>query len=473
MNKEKLKRIFISVFAIYAALTVSFYFLAGDQIRYRDSRFMEVMKEANKSTEELVKGTVIEQRFTNKVDRLKSVSFKVTTYYRDVHGLLYVELLDSSNNLVLKKIYNVADFSEGDVITLESKDYLDSLAEKNLILRFHADSEPGQAISLLMNGYTEYGNILVNNKFENGMLCFSTTGQELIFTGEYYWYFVLAGAVLLGLLLIISYKDFCKDRLNYLVIGIRAIDKYQFLINQLVLRDFKTKYKRSILGVFWSFLNPLMTMTVQYFVFSAFFDNDTKNYPVYLLIGVICYSFFNEATTMCLTSIAHNDRLITKVYVPKYIFPLSRTISSSVNLGISIVPLLLVGLFTGLVFKKAAILALFFLVCLVVFVLGFGMILATLMVFFRDIQFLWSVICMIWMYATPIFYPAYIIPPKYSFVQTFNPLYQCIKNIRICLIDGISPEPRAYLYTFLMCFAWLIIGSFVFKKQQDKFTLYL
>lgn len=80
---------------------------------------------------------------------------------------------------------------------------------------------------------------------------------------------------------------------------------------------------------------------------------------------------------------------------------------------------------------------------------------------------------MIWMYATPIFYPASIIPPKFSFIQTLNPLYQCIKNIRICLIDGISPEPRAYAYTFAMAFFWLILGSLIFKKEQDKFTLYL
>ena len=95
------------------------------------------------------------------------------------------------------------------------------------------------------------------------------------------------------------------------------------------------------------------------------------------------------------------------------------------------------------------------------------------MVFFRDIQFLWSVIIQIWQYATPIFYPAEIIPAKYKFVVQLNPLYHFIGNLRKCLIDGISPEPLAYLYCFVFAFGMLVIGAFVFKKTQDKFTLYL
>lgn len=472
MNKDKLKKIFISFFSIYLALIVSFYFLAGDQIKYRDSRSMETMVVENQATHEIVTDYIVEQKFINLIDRIKSFSFKITTHYRTNSGRLYAELLDG-DKVLMKNNFNMEDLQEGEILTVKSKDYVEGLVGKELVIKIYAYGSEGSSISVLYNGDTGLGNFIDNGSYSSGKLCFSTYGQEFIFTGQYYWLIVGLIGVALAIILIVSYFSYIKNKPNYLIIAIFAIDKYRFLISQLVLRDFKTKYKRSILGVFWSFLNPLLTMTVQYFVFSAFFKTETKNYPVYLLIGVICYSFFNEATTMCLTSISHNDRLITKVYVPKYIFPLSRTISSSVNLIISLIPLLIVCLFTGLFLKKAAILALFFFGCLIIFVLGFGMILATLMVFFRDVQFLWSVICMIWMYATPIFYPASIIPPKYSFVQTLNPLYQCIKNIRICLIDGISPEPRAYATTFVMAAFWLILGAFIFKKKQDKFTLYL
>lgn len=472
MNKEKLKKIFTFVFATYCALVVSFYFLAGDQIRYRQSRSEIQMLDPNQSTQELVLGRTVTQNFVNLVDRLKTVSFKITTFYRTNAGVLHVELR-SGDKVLMKKNVDISKLQEGDVITLESEKYITGLTGKLLTLTFTSSSARDEGIAILSNGGTSHGNYIDNGEYVSGNICFSTTGQEYIFTGQWYWYIVGGFGIILAAILYVSYKCFVNNKKNYLIIVINAIDRYQFLIHQLVLRDFKTKYKRSVLGVLWSFLNPLLTMTIQYFVFSNFFKSDIANYPVYLLIGVICYSFFSEATTMCLTSISHNDRLITKVYVPKYIFPLSRTISSSVNLVISIIPLLLVALLTGLVLKQSAILSLFFFACLIIFVLGFGMILATLMVFFRDIQFLWSVISMIWMYATPIFYPASIIPPKFSFIQTLNPLYQCIKNIRICLIDGISPEPRAYAYTFAMAFFWLVLGSLIFKKEQDKFTLYL
>ncbi|MBQ0036877.1 MAG: ABC transporter permease [Firmicutes bacterium] len=472
MNKEKLKKIFTSIFATYCALVVSFYFLAGDQIRYRQSRSEIQMLNPNQSTEEIVAGRTVIQNFVNLVDRLKSVSFKITTFYRTNVGTLHVEV-SSGTKLLMKKDIDISKLEEGEVITLESDKYITGLTGKLVTLTFTSTSDKNEGIAILTNGSVARGSYIDNGEHISGNICFSTTGQEYIFTGQWYWYIVGGFGIMLVAILYVSYKCFINKKKNYLIIAINVIDRYQFLIHQLVLRDFKTKYKRSVLGVLWSFLNPLLTMTIQYFVFSNFFKSDIANYPVYLLTGVISYSFFSEATSMCLTSISHNDRLITKVYVPKYIFPLSRTISSSINLIISIIPLLLVVLLTGLTLKQSAILSLFFFLCLIIFVLGFGMILATLMVFFRDIQFLWSVISMIWMYATPIFYPASIISPKYSFIQTFNPLYQCIKNIRICLIDGISPEPRAYAYTFAMAFFWLLLGSLIFKKEQDKFTLYL
>ena len=258
-----------------------------------------------------------------------------------------------------------------------------------------------------------------------------------------------------------------------LINAIVAMQKYRFLIKQLVSRDFKAKYKRSILGVFWSFLNPLLTMIVQYIVFSNLFRFDIPYYPVYLLSGIIVFNYFSEACGMALTSIIGNATLITKVYVPKYIYPLTRILSSLVNLLISMIPLIIVTMLSGLHPTKAYLLIPLMLVCLAMFCLGLGMLLSAAMVFFRDIQFLWGVLTMIWMYLTPIFYPESILPEQVVWVLKINPLYYFINFLRSCVIDGVSPEPVVYVQCFLISLCVLAVGAWVFKKSQDKFVLYL
>ena len=185
--------------------------------------------------------------------------------------------------------------------------------------------------------------------------------------------------------------------------------------------------------MFWSFLNPLLTMCVQYFVFSTLFKSDIPNYAVYLLIGIVTFNFFSEACGMALGSIVGNAPLITKVYMPKYIYPMS----SVVNLGISLIPLFLVSTLTGVPFNKSVFLSLYFLCCVIIFSLGLGLLLSTSMVIFRDTQFLWGVLSMIWMYATPIFYPESILPEEFRFMLNINPIYHFLRNTRICILDGI------------------------------------
>lgn len=176
---------------------------------------------------------------------------------------------------------------------------------------------------------------------------------------------------------------------------------------------------------------------------------------------------------MSLTSILGNATLITKVYVPKYIYPLTRVMSSLINLGISLIPLLLMCLATGVHFQKSAVLAFYFLICLVIFSLGLGLLLSSAMVFFRDMQFLWSVLSMIWMYATPIFYPESILPDDFKVILQINPLYHFLKNIRMCILDGLSPEPSAYMSCLAIALIMLLLGAVIFRQSQDRFVLYL
>lgn len=253
----------------------------------------------------------------------------------------------------------------------------------------------------------------------------------------------------------------------------RSAGKYKFLIKQMVSRDFRLKYKRSILGVLWSFLNPLLMMSVQYIVFSALFRFDIEKYPVYLLTGIVMFNFFSEASNLTMNSLISSGSLIKKVYVPKYIYPLSRTASSSINLLISMIPLLIVSMISGIRPTLSFLLIIVPIVCISVFSLGIGMMLSISMTFFRDTQYLWGVISMLWMYLTPIFYPASIMPDKVAWIIKINPLYYFIDFLRTCIINGVSPD----VYSYVMCFAWaiavFIIGAYVFSREQDKVILYL
>ena len=253
----------------------------------------------------------------------------------------------------------------------------------------------------------------------------------------------------------------------------QSLSRYGFLIRQLVSRDFKLKYKRSLLGVLWSFLNPLLSMLVLYVVFSALFRFDIENYPAYLVSGIVMFNFFSEATSLTMNSIIGSASLIKKVYVPKYIYPLTRTASSVINLLISMIPLLVVVLISGIRPTAYFLLIIIPIACISIFSLGIGMILATSMTFFRDTQYLWGVISMIWMYLTPIFYPASILPDNMAWIVKVNPIYYFIDFMRTCIMNGRSPD----LHTYVMCFAFaimsFILGAFVFDKEQDKFILYL
>ncbi|MBR3016915.1 MAG: ABC transporter permease [Clostridia bacterium] len=249
--------------------------------------------------------------------------------------------------------------------------------------------------------------------------------------------------------------------------------RYQLLFRQLVSRDFKAKYKRSALGLIWSFLNPLLTMIVQYIVFSTLFQSDIENFPVYLLIGIVFFNYFSEAVSMGMTSITGNAALIKKVYVPKYIFPISRVISSLINFLLALIPLLLVMVVTGTVFRVFLLLLVFDILCLTGFCMGMGLILSTAMTFFQDTQFLWGVVSMIWMYFTPLFYPESIIPANIIGIYRMNPLYQFVTFARTCIIQGVSPEPMMYLHCIVSAVVVILLGAMIFKKNQDRFILYL
>lgn len=460
----------------YWVAVILFYFLAGEQLHLRQSRSNIALPAADSGTVELVAGSVVEQSFTVEIQRLEQIDVQWGTYYRANAGTVLVELLDlRSGEVLLSQTFSAAEIQEGGLTTLTAETPIEGLYKVPLLLRLTADSQTGSAVSPLMDTQAEEEgfSLTLNGASLPGILCFAASGTDYIWTGLHYWQFAVAGFVLLLAFLGIVWHRSRGGKHSYVVNAVVAVQKYRFLIRQLVGRDFKTKYKRSILGIFWSFLNPLLMMLVQYFVFSTIFKSDVPNFAAYLIIGTVMFNFFSESCGMALTSILGNGNLITKVYMPKYIYPLTRVMSSVVNLLISLIPMVIVCLATGVRFQKPAVLALYFLICLIIFCLGLGMLLSTSMVFFRDTQFLWGVLSMMWMYATPIFYPETILPEEFKFVLQINPLYHFLKNARICILDGISPEPAVYVQCLLIALGALLVGAFVFQKKQDRFVLYL
>lgn len=470
-----LRRICLTAVAVYCLLVILLYVLGGYQLHYQPSRGNLQMPAAQSAVAELIDGAVIEQRFTADIQRIQSVSVLWGTYYRQNSGTVTMELLDETGQALLAQSFDAAAIQENGVLSLCAEAPLEGLAGKILTLRLTANSRVGAAVAPMMNSGSAQsgGELLLEGQPVAGTLCFSVSGEDYTWLGLHYW----ISAAILGLL-IVAYFVFVlrKDAAGQPTIFtalLSAMYHYRFLIKQLVDRDFKTKYKRSILGVFWSFLNPLLTMIVQYVVFSNIFRQNIDYFPVYLLCGNIVFSYFSEACGMSLTSIVGNSALITKVYIPKYIYPLTRIISSLINVLISMIPMFVAAWLCGLFPTKVYLLLPFPLVCLAAFCLGLGMFLAAAMVFFRDVQFLWGIVTMLWMYLTPIFYRVDALPVQVQAVVRLNPLYAFITFIRTCVIEGISPAPVLYLQCLLSAGCMLLIGVIVFKKTQDSFVLYL
>jgi len=254
---------------------------------------------------------------------------------------------------------------------------------------------------------------------------------------------------------------------------LNELKKYKFLINQLVARDFKTKYKRSVLGVLWSLLNPLLTMIVQYIVFSKLFRFDIPHYQVYLLSGIVMFNFFSEATSQALVSITGNANLITKIYMPKYVFPVTKVLSACINLGFSLIALYVIILFSDLKITILHLFLLFPILNMIIFTIGFSLILSSLMVFFRDMQFLYGVAIMLWMYMTPIFYPESIIGPNFQWILKLNPLYHFLRYVRGIILYNSLPTFQAHIIILIFSIGTFTIGYILFRNSEKKFIFNL
>lgn len=254
---------------------------------------------------------------------------------------------------------------------------------------------------------------------------------------------------------------------------IQTFMRYRFLLEDLISRDLKVKYRRSVLGLVWSILNPLLMMLVVTTVFKTVMRVPIENFPLYYLTGSLIFNFISEATSAAMVSIIASAPLIKKVYVPKYIFPLEKTLFSFVNMVFSLIAIIVIMLIYQNQWHWTMILFPIPLVYATIFAVGFGLILAALNVFFRDVGHLYSVWLTAWMYLTPIIYTIDMLPESLQIVMKFNPLYHYVTYFRSLVIDGVVPGLSSNLICLGSGLLFLLLGLLIFKKSQDKFILHI
>lgn len=484
MDFKKSKKLLTLLAACYWMLVLVIYLVAGNQFHY--TAVVSDALSASMTIGELVDGMTVTQTVTVPAEKTTGLELLAGTYGRANTGTLHLALTNHAGEIVLQQDIDVGTLADGKYTSVFFDTPLEEARGEELILTLTTTGcMPGNAVTLycgntvtagrfdIVQNIADTDRYTVNGEMGLGKLCVKVCGVHALSFYRDYWLIVAGAFGVIVAFCVRWWKQAKQGKNNPLVAICTLYTRYAFLIKQLVSRDFKTKYKRSMLGMAWSFLNPLLTMSVQYIVFSTLFKSDIENFPVYLLTGIVFFNFFSEAISMGMTSITGNASLIKKVYMPKYVYPVSRVISSLVNFALAILPLFIVMLFTGTAFKWSLILLVFDILCLLGFVTGMSLLLTTAMTFFQDTQFLWGVLSMIWMYLTPIFYPESIIPAQFLTMYHMNPMYQYITFARICIIDGVSPEPMAYLWCIVSSLVVLALGVVMFKRNQDKFVLYL
>lgn len=476
MDIKKSKKLLIWAAVIYWIFAVGIYAIGYPQFRY--SPVTGERLAADSVVGEMLDEQEFRQSLIAPCDVIDRVEIMTGNYERENTGSFRISVLDAADTLLAEQVVPVSRFTNNEysVIPFEAPIEVGAGESVTFVIAPQGCTS-GDAITVYVAGSMTSekatANHLLNGEEARGTLCIQMSGYNNLSFYITYVVIVVAVFALLAVYASRCWKQAMNGKYNLLLVVCTVYTRYSFLIKQLVARDFKTKYKRSTLGMAWSVMNPLLTMSVQYVVFSTLFKSDIPYYPVYLLTGIVFFSFFSEAVSLGMTSIISNATLIKKVYMPKYIYPITRIMSSLVNFGLALIPLLLAVLVTRVPLKASIFLLVFDVVCYLVFIIGLTLLLAAATTFFQDIQFLWGVISMMWQYLTPLFYPETIIPAQFLPLYRMNPLYQYVTFARTCIIDGISPEPKSYFLCLFFALAMLAVGAYAFKKKQDEFVFHL
>jgi len=248
--------------------------------------------------------------------------------------------------------------------------------------------------------------------------------------------------------------------------------RYKYLLYELIKKNIKLTYRRSSLGIFWTFLSPLLFTIALTIIFSTFFQRSIENYPVYLICGRLLFDFFSSGTKTAMMSLK-GAGIIKRLYVPKYIFPLANVIGNYITFFVSLLVLVLLVIATGLTLTWNAFFMIVPFILIFLLTLGVGLVLSVVVVFVRDVKHLWGVFTTLLMWRSAIFYPVSTVPEKYRFIFDINPLFNVIDMLRNSLIYGIPPTSFQVLYVFGFSMIFLIVGIILLYKYQDKIILYI
>lgn len=247
-----------------------------------------------------------------------------------------------------------------------------------------------------------------------------------------------------------------------------------FLLEEIVKKNFTSKYKDSILGIFWTILSPLFMMALFTIIFSTLFKGNISNFPIYFLSGWCIFMFFNSAISTSMMALKGNKNILQKTSAPKHIFILGAIISEFLNFLIMLILFVVIMIITNAPFYWTT---MFFgiipIFSLCIMLTGLGFILSISCIYYTDIRYLWTVLSMMFMYASGIFYPMDIIPEPYRDYLALNPLYWTIDQFRSFVYWGNFPEIISIINFILLSLIILVVGVIIFKKYENKVTLKL
>ena len=254
------------------------------------------------------------------------------------------------------------------------------------------------------------------------------------------------------------------------IFELRELFRYRFLVSNLVARDLKVRYKRSVLGFIWVMLNPLLTMGVMVIVFSNLLKFKIPHFPVYLLSGILIFNLFGQGSVAAMSNLSGNGGVLRRMYVPPSVFVASSIGSALVNLLFSIVPFFALALVTGV--TPSVTWAFIVVPCAetALFAFGIGLIVAPMMVFFNDTYEIYTVLLTTLNYLTPVFYPVSILPEWLRQAEQFNPLFLFMDTARTAVIDGVISDPSELLRAALMALGTFIVGWLFFTRVEGKFA---
>lgn len=249
--------------------------------------------------------------------------------------------------------------------------------------------------------------------------------------------------------------------------------KYFVFLKETVKRNIKRKYYKSVLGVLWTVLSPLLSMLVMTIVFSTLFKRNIDNYPIYLLCGQLVFGFINGSVSQSMNAILGNAGFIRSIYIPRYIFVLATVVENFVSMLFSLVALVLVMLITHATFTWNMLMMPLLFALMFMFALGFGLVMATYGTFLKDLHYLYGIFGTLWMWVSAIFYPINIIPSTYRFLFDLNPALHYISIMRAICYEGTLPTEKSMIIATVYAVLMLMLGVSVFKANENKFFLYV